>query len=215
MTNDQQLPLHWAQGEHLTVIGDTGTGKTYLMSKLAPLRRYVVILRTKPDDIKFPGFKKVKTANALNDWHNEHILLEPVYEKQATEGAKMLDMVWEQGGWTVFIDEHWYSERLGLKPRIERLLTQGRSKGVSVVTGMQRPVQVSRFTLSQSTHVITFRVEPRDLKTLAEATTARIIEPIEKLNKYEFVYFHRGNRIVASGTARSLARIFLSKVGIE
>src|ERR1035437_998741 len=52
----------WKQGEHVIVIGDTGTGKTYLESKILPIRQHVILLRTKPDDIIFDGFRKIKTA---------------------------------------------------------------------------------------------------------------------------------------------------------
>jgi ABC-type dipeptide/oligopeptide/nickel transport system ATPase subunit len=202
-----EFPIKWKQGEHFSVIGDTGTGKTFLLARLLKLRQYVVVFRTKPDDIKFEGFEKFKSAKAMDDWHHEKILLVPEYKKQAVEGFKMLEKAWLQGGWTIVIDEHWYSEKLGLKPYIERLLTQGRSKAVSVVTGMQRPVQVSRFTLSQSTHLISFRVEPRDLRILAEATTDRVIQPISHLQQYEFLYFHRGKRVLAKGNARTLGKI--------
>src|SRR5665647_3733937 len=93
--DNPQLPIKWAQGEHFTVVGDTGTGKTYAISKLVKLRKYVVILRSKPDNIKFPGFHPTKTAKAMDDWHHEKILLEPAYEKQASEGYAMLDRVWK------------------------------------------------------------------------------------------------------------------------
>ena len=49
---------------------------------------------------------------------------------------------------------------------MERLLTQGRSKGISVVTGMQRPARISRFALSESTHTIAFFLEGRDRKLI-------------------------------------------------
>jgi ABC-type dipeptide/oligopeptide/nickel transport system ATPase component len=208
--NVQSLfPIHWKQGQHLTVIGDTGSGKTFLLSRLVQMRQYVVVLRTKPDDIVFEGFQKFRTAKSMQDVHNERILLEPDYKKQAIEGFTMLEKAWQHGGWTIVIDEHWYSERLGLKPYIERLLTQGRSKGISVVTGMQRPVLVSRFTLSQSEHIISFRLEPRDLRTLAEATTDRLVAPISALGQYEFAYFNRSSRAIAKGTAKTLGRILI------
>src|SRR4051812_9363940 len=48
------LPQTWKQGQHVGVVGRTGSGKTYLVSKLVMLRRYVIIFRTKPDTNKFP-----------------------------------------------------------------------------------------------------------------------------------------------------------------
>ncbi len=177
------------------------------MAQIAQMRRYVVVFRTKPDDIVFDGFRKFKSAQSMLDNHNEHIILEPPYKKQAVEGYRMFEEAFKQHGWTIIVDEHWYAERLGLKPYTERLLTQGRSMGISVITGMQRPVQISRFTLAESEHVISFRVEPRDLRTLAEATTDRIVRPMSELQKYEFMYFNRSERVLAKGTAKTLGSV--------
>jgi hypothetical protein len=206
-------PFAWVPGEHVAVIGDTGTGKTYLLAKaLLRYRRYVVVLKTKPDPDdadKWTGFHRARKAQSMSDERYERILLEPEYRYQAIEGYRMLDRAWKQGGWTVVIDEGWYAEQIGLKPYIERLLTQGRSKGISVVYGQQRPVATSRFVISQATHVITFRVEGRDAKTVAESTTPRILPVIDDLAEREFAYYHRAKRYVGKGTARRLGALIV------
>lgn len=208
---DTSLPQTWKVGQHIAAVGDTGTGKTYLVSKLVELRQYVIVLRTKPDDIRFDGFRKSRRANAMDDLYETRILLTPEHSHQMREGYEMLQRVWEQGGWTVVIDELWYVEKLlKLGPMVERLLTQGRSKGISVVVGMQRPAQISRFAISQCTHLFTFRVEGRDLQTIKESTTPRIVEPIAALRGHKFVYYHRGERLVAIGNARTLDRVIVA-----
>lgn len=40
----------WKQGEHVTVIGPTGQGKSHLCRELLPMRRYVVAVACKPQD---------------------------------------------------------------------------------------------------------------------------------------------------------------------
>lgn len=213
-TNADALPVRWNQGEHVTVVGDTGTGKTFLLSKLIPLRSHVVVFRTKPDDIKFPGFRTAKKASAMDDPTYERILLTPDYEKQGEEGFAMLDKAWRMGSWCVVIDELWYVERLGLRSALERLLTQGRSKKVSVVMGMQRPVFVSRFALSQCMHLFSFRVERRDAKVLGEAFGSRIMPLVDQdsptaVSGHDFAYYHRSRRIVATGNARALGKVIV------
>jgi DNA helicase HerA-like ATPase len=205
-----QLPVTWQIGQHIAAVGDTGTGKTYLVSKLTELRQYVVIFRTKPDDIKFPGFRKARTVAALDDLYETRILLEPKHGQQMRQGYELLTRVWDQGGWTVVIDEEWYVEaRLHLTEYVETLLTQGRSKKISVIVGMQRPSRISRFAISQCTHLFSFRVEGRDLQTIKEATTPRIVEPISSLTGHDFVYYNRARRIVVKGNARALDRILI------
>lgn len=206
-------PFAWVPGEHVSAIGDTGTGKTYLLSRLLRMRRYVVVFKTKADkddDDKWRGFHRIREAKALGDERYDRFLLDPKYERQAIEGYRMLDRVWRQGGWTVCVDELWYAEKLGLTLDIERLLTQGRSQGISVVIGQQRPVGTSRFAISQTTHLFTFRVEGRDAKTVAEASTPRILPVIETLTGHDFAYYNRAQRIVATGNARALGRVILS-----
>lgn len=218
-TQNPKLPVPWRVGEHVAVIGDTGTGKTFLISKLVRLRNYVVFFQTKSDDIRFPGFVKRRTADALESVYDERIILHPDYERQAREGWRMLEKVWQHGGWTVVIDELWYVDKLGLRDWVDRLLTQGRSKRISVVVGMQRPAQISRFAMSQCTHLFSFRVEGRDAKTIAESSTPKLIpyimEPRDEnaapdprlVQGHDFAYYHRGLRIVSTGNAKKLYRV--------
>ena len=131
---------------------------------------------------------------------------------------------YRHGRWTVAIDEGFAAEKLGLGQWIERSLTQGRSKGLTLVYGQQRPVSppgtmVSRFALSQATHVFCFRVEGRDAATIAESTTPRILPYISEqaaertgdtsllLPERSFAYYHRAARYVGSGTASRLGAL--------
>jgi ABC-type dipeptide/oligopeptide/nickel transport system ATPase component len=203
------FPITWKQGEHVAVVGDTGTGKTYLIAKLIETQPFAVVFRTKPDDIRFEGFRKSRNGDAVDDIRLDRILLEPKYEHQAYHGWELLEKTWKHGGWCVVIDELWYAEKIGLKVPIERMLTQGRSKGITGVVGMQRPAQVSRFALSQCTHLFVFRVEGRDLMTIKESTTPRIVGPIDAISGHDFVYYNRAKRIIASGNARRLSDLIV------
>lgn len=214
----QSAPFVWYPGEHVAAIGDTGTGKTYLLAKgVLRLRRYVVVFKTKPDKddkSKWEGFHRIRQAKQMDDERYTRFLLDPKYERQAVEGYYLLDRVWRQGGWTVVIDEGWYAEKIGLRPYIERLLTQGRSQDISVVYGQQRPVETSRFVISQCSHLFCFRVEGRDAKTVAESTTPRILPVIDGLSGHDFAYYHRPSRTVGKGNAASLGRLLRSPAQI-
>jgi DNA helicase HerA-like ATPase len=227
---DAAPPFPWKIGEHVVVIGDTGTGKTYVLANgLLPLREYVVVFVTKSDprDTSLwqrAGYHIIRRAKDIDDDRYSRFVLQPRYSQQAVEGWRLLERIYRQGRWTVCIDEFMLAERLGLKEQIERLHTQGRSDGISVVVGQQRPVVTSRFAISQSTHVITFRVEGRDAVTLSEATSPRLLplisekwraaHPVEsraipELREHEFAYYHRGRRFVGRGNARAISRLIL------
>lgn len=212
------LPARWLLGEHIAVVGDTGTGKTYLISQLVAARKYVVFFSTKRDETTkhFEGFQRARRADKMDDVFASHIILSPSYENQAREGWEMLERAWKQGNWTIVIDELWYAEKLGLKWQVERLLTQGRSKGVSVVVGMQRPAMISRFAIASCTHLFSFRLDGRDADTIKLATMPAVQDAISTLDhtRKDFAYFHRAKRIVAIGNARRMGEIMqIPRVG--
>lgn len=206
-----RLPLPWKQGEHVAIIGQTGSGKTRLTAALVRQREYVVVLKTKrdrEDAVYWRGFHVITKASSMDDQRYNRFLLRPRYERQAREGWDMLERGWKQGGWTLVIDENWYAEKsLGLRRQIEKVLTQGRSGFTTIVVGMQRPVDISRFGLSQATHVFSFIGDSRDAKTIAEATTDNVREHITSLSKFEFAYWNQKERIISRGFEQQLARI--------
>lgn len=155
-------------------------------------RRYVVILKSKPDSVRYDVQRTVRTGKAIEDSRFDRFLLVPKYERQAAEFRDALERIWRMGGFTTYADELFYlSERLRLESPIERLLTQGRSKGISVAIGMQRPARISRFAISESTHVLSFGLEGRDAKELSYATTRGLEVAVQQLREHEFVWFRR------------------------
>ncbi len=117
-----------------------------------------------------------------------------------------LEKAYKQGHWTVCIDELLRIDRYGLREHVENLLTQGRSLGISVLVGMQRPAFITRFALSESSHVISFNHEGRDAKTLAESTTPRILPVVASLQRHEFVWFHRPTKQFWRGYIQDLEK---------
>lgn len=188
------LPYRWAQGEHMAILGDTGSGKSTLAAALLTARRYRIIFRSKSDDVTYEGARRITRARDLSDPRFDAFELAPAYRSQAVEFAGALDLAYQAGGWATYLDELWYLDRLGLRSRIDRLYTQGRSLGVTVIAGMQRPVEVTRFAISQSTHVLIFATEGRDVRTVLDATTPRLKAPLAGLTRYELLWFNRRER---------------------
>src|SRR5690349_18048342 len=102
----------WRQGEHVCIVGQTGTGKSYLEAHLLRFRGHVLFLRTKSKwpgtDDEFAGFRKIKSVHGISAT-GTHYILEPPYEKQARELARALDLAWKQGRWCVAVDELFYT----------------------------------------------------------------------------------------------------------
>jgi hypothetical protein len=128
----------------------------------------------------------------MDDTRRDSFTLNPQYEHQRREFLLAYEKAWRQGGWTVYVDELFYqSERLHLAEPIERLLTQGRSKNLSVAVGMQRPARISRFAISESTHVLSFGLEGRDARELSHATTRAMEDAVRGLPEHHFAWFRR------------------------
>lgn len=195
----------------MVVCGDTGTGKTFLVERLVRNHYFTAVFATKSDDIKWQGFKRSRDWQIVNNVNAHRVIVDPSLSQQQRAGYELMRAMWQQGGWTFVIDEHWYAENiLKLQRGVNMLLTQGRSKHLTVVLGMQRPVQVSRFALSQATHAIFFRLEPKDAKYVAEATTARLFKAVQTINGHDFVYFNRATRRVIIGNADHLDNVIVS-----
>jgi hypothetical protein len=80
-----------------------------------------------------------------------------------------------------------------------------------MVLGVQRPVDISRFSLSETKHLFIFQTEGRDLKfSLRDSTTDQIVPAVRSLKQYQFVYYNRENGQIAIGDAKQLHNVFVS-----
>ncbi len=200
----------WLQGEHVAIVGDTGSGKSYLEAKLIELRKYVIVIKTKPDlddTEKFRGFKWISSPQEIKPTQDRY-LLKPPHDKERPVIQETLDLAYNETGWTVCGDEMYYLTMLKLERPVNRILTQGRSLGVTFVGCAQRAPWVTRFFLSQSMHCFFFASEGRDIKILSEATSPRIAPYMSRLRRYECVYFNRIERCIEIVDANHLDRIF-------
>jgi hypothetical protein len=170
----------WEQGEHVTLIGPTGQGKTYLVNAIIHLRRYVAILITKKRDpmikeFEKQGFERLKSWQEVPHEIHPKVLLQPPFARnepkerhQFDEFKYALDRGFEQGKWTLYADELPYLiDELGLKKQLQRLWYQGRSLKVSVISSAQRPAWLPLLAYSSATHLFFFRTtDETDLKRL-------------------------------------------------
>lgn len=166
----------WRQGEHVTMVGPTGCGKTTLGRHLLPKRSFVTVLGTKlttrPDPnlsvmVKEDGYKLVRTFDrmpTLGRRKEMRVVLWPKYERkadrrgQAFELEAALDELFAAGSWCVWADELWYLERiLGLTADLQNWWTQSRSSNGCLMGGTQRPANVSLLAYDQATHLFFWR----------------------------------------------------------
>lgn len=203
--------MDWRQGEHVTLIGPTGVGKTELMVELMRLRKWCVFLNTKRIDKTQGrlrsdlGFRTIKRAVDLNpEVASRYIVAPPWPRKLGSEQtdaqhravfSEALTRAFWQTGWTVGIDELEYINRdLRIESPVNRLLRQGRSQGNSMILGTQRPRHVTLHAYEQATHLFMWR--QADLGNVARASElagvnrARVLEVLPALNKHDTLYIN-------------------------
>lgn len=200
----------WRQGEHVAVVGMTGSGKTTLLrSLLNDYRDWKIFMVSKPDDLTWKGWSHTRTAKGIDNRKNRAWLLEPEFEKQRQQFKEAFDKVWKEGGWCVAVDECYYIEHIGLQNELIKDLTQGRAKRISVVVGIQRPARVTRFALSEPTHIFCFRSgDNRDIKTIGEMVGEGFAGQVSQLGKYEFAYLNKVTGEIRKGNSRDTNGVF-------
>ena len=196
--------LQWRQGQHLSIIGPTNSGKTTLLIELLHARDYVVFCATKPEDPVIASELRKQKFRKIHSWKNRkeneaRLLLWPKYtsiyskDKQIKEFQYAFDEIFAAGCWTVVIDETWYfTNILKLGRYLENFWCQGRSLDITMVCGTQRPKYVPTMMYDQSTHLFFFRFrDENDLERIGGISwisSKEIRKCVSMLEPHEFLY---------------------------
>ena len=154
------LATHWRVGQHMSLVGMPGSGKTTFAREALLLRDWVVVFGTKARDPDlYQQFQRqgyvLKTSWSPFDTSNPRVIFAPPLPDPSARGRaiqaeafrKVLMELFQitQGNWTVYADEIRYlTDNLKLSTEWETLELQGRSLGVTLVTSTQRPRRVPR-----------------------------------------------------------------------
>jgi hypothetical protein len=200
----------WRQGEHVTLIGPTGAGKTSLEVAILPRRDYVLFLSTKrvddtQDRLRRIGFKTIRDPKELHPQITPKAILRPPWpdvaarellQQHAAMFREALMQVFRQGYWCVVLDEGRYlTQDLALQLEVQLLLLQGRSLHISVVLGTQRPRWIPLEAYDQATHLFFWRDTDRgNVQRVAELAGTRkseVADVVPALEKHEMLYVNR------------------------
>lgn len=195
----------WKQGEHVTLLGPTGQGKTTLANEILPKREYVIVFGCKAKDktldklIKEEGYIK-STEYPPPPWAKRVVLWPSTktahyrLEQQRVFHEALSD-IYTAGGWCVYLDELRYiCDTLKLATYVENLWQQGRSLGISVVGGNQRPRFVPLNAYDQATHLFVWNFNDREnakrLSEIVGINEKEIAAVVRGLPKYDVLYIN-------------------------
>lgn len=205
----------WLQGQHLTSIGPTGSGKTVLNRELLKRRDYVVVLGVKNQDPELYGpFEKMgyKLQHSFEpqppeDAPESLVLYVPRTDKQGTERRQIigrrfrlvLQEVLRIGRWCVYCDDVQYmSDKLRLAPELEDLWQLGRSEKATLVVSSQEPVDIPVEAYSAATHLFLFsnpdQVRAERMGKLAGMNRKMVEEIVLSMPPHEFLYINKNTR---------------------
>lgn len=222
------------QGEHVAIVGQTGSGKSVLGLSLCKVigsrpgkdRRpaRVVVLATKPRDDTIRRILPKDEWPVIKKWPpsygQEHCIVWPRGGPPDTETARqrrvfrpLLNVIYQEGGQTVNIDEAFYFEDsppdgLGMKGVMTKIWTNARSNKLTLIAATQRPRHVTLSMWTEPSWIMIFAPDDLDdLKRVAELSGAKdaVMELAPQLGGHEFLCIRRQR-------ARD-KQLYVSKVG--
>lgn len=194
----------WEQGEHVSIIGKTGSGKTHAALELVQKRAWVAAFATKVEDatlaraFKRGGYRTIKkwpppsTIQRVALWPTGGTL-DTIIPMQRAVFAHAMRSIYAVGRWAILLDEAAYTaSELGLAPYMQTLMQQGRSLKISMICATQRPRGIPLAITTMATHMFFLGVtDEYDQNRCAEMcgmnkTTMRGI--LSGLRHHEFFY---------------------------
>lgn len=208
------------QGEHCSLVGATGSGKSVCaveLCKIVGRRRAkdgrparVTVLADKPRDDTIMRLHTVNGWPIIKKWPpnygQEHVIVWPRGGTPTEEVKRhravflpLLEHIYMEGGQTVMVDEAAYFEDappagLGMKGTMSKFWRAARSNKVSMIAGTQRPTHVSRLMWSEPSWLFIFTVEDdEDLKRVAQLSGDRwnVWAIVPQLGGHEFLCVRR------------------------
>lgn len=192
--------------EHLEILGQTGSGKSYfektILTQRAALRgSHIVVIATKPADatLASTGWPIITSwppdygKNQVIFWAKAKGLGRAGMGEQRRKISDLLERLWvpDSNRVVVFDEIAYVDSDLGLRTPLVRYYREGRALGITVVATTQRPQGVPRYMHSESGWSVFFAPkDEEDAERMAQvAGSRRIYIPIlMELNRERFEF---------------------------
>jgi hypothetical protein len=212
---------HYQTGQHVTILGPTGSGKTHLMWQLlehtANPQVPAVILAMKPRDTTTESWMKKLKYKKVGTWPPIHKLFTekpagyvvwPPHSFDAEQDDWNHEVIfrgvfndcYRRGDRILVCDEILATKDLNLNREMVRGWTRGRSMGMGLWGGSQRPFDVPLYAYGQAEHLfIANDPDHRSRKRYSEIggfDGSVVASWVHALKKHQFLYIGREGPVV-------------------
>lgn len=222
MERDEFLTEGWEYnpGEHVTILGPTGSGKTYLGYQLldatATVKVPAVVLVMKPRDATVKKWSKTVEFKTVRSWPPtpsiwrsrppRGYVLWPRFTydpdrddaEQYRQFRRCLLDSYKKGDRIIFGDEVYsLAEELDLDKELVTLWTKGRSMGCGLWAASQKPTHIPLWAYSMAEHLFLHHdPDKRARQRFAEigGVDPKLVEDtVLSLKRHEFLYIRRAD----------------------
>jgi hypothetical protein len=197
--------------EHVEVLGQNGSGKSFwivciLLQRQIARGAHIVVIATKPDDStmhqtgwpvtdSWPPNDPRQTAWIF--WPKAHGLSKHEKDEQHRKIFELLSKLWRPNANVIIVFDEVadFTDDPELKAALIKIYREGRSQGITVVGGTQRPQGVPRQMHSEAAWTICFAPkDEEDAERMAQVLGGRktympILKTLSR-EKYEFLIVH-------------------------
>lgn len=195
--------------DRVAAIGQTGSGKSWLMAYMLATREFVVVhdgkgttwipgtKRFKPE---WQGYKLVRTVDELarvrlKGRDSVRLIYRPTAAAMMAGDERFFGWVYRSKGWTCYVDELTLVQTGTMPGRnLMSCITRGREKGIEMWIGTQRPMAIPKICLTEAEHTYSFFLKDLADRQRIESSAGIDSMDIWELQKREFLYARQADR---------------------